>query len=352
MAHIISGIQQAGIGVTDVKKAYRWYSHFLGMDIPIFEEAAIADRMLPYTGGIPHERHAVLAINIKGGGGFEIWQYTSRLPQPPAFDLQPGDIGIYAVKIKSDNVKATHAYLKNEGLSVTDIHPDPSGAEHFYLHDDFGNIFEVIKGEDWFARGLKHTGGVAGAVLGVKDMEKSIRFYRDLLGYDKLVFRGESQFDDLKALHGGGLKLERAILTHSEKRKGPFSPLLGNTFIELIRSSEREPKRIFGGRLWGDLGFIHLCFDVRNMTSLKKKSEQIGHPFTVDGGIEFDMGEAKGHFCYVEDPDGTLIEFVEAKKIPILKRFGWYLDLKKRPAARPLPKWMLRALKFNRKTEI
>ena len=28
-------------------------------------------------------RHAVLAINIQGGGGFEIWQFTDRQPQPP-----------------------------------------------------------------------------------------------------------------------------------------------------------------------------------------------------------------------------------------------------------------------------
>jgi len=34
------------------------------------------------------------------------------------------------------------------------------------------------------------------------------------------------------------------------------------------------------------------------------------------------MGEASGHFAYVEDPDGTLIEFVETHKIPIIKKLG------------------------------
>ena len=44
----------------------------------------------------------------------------------------------------------------------------------------------------------------------------------------------------------------------------------------------------------------------------------------------------------------ALIEFVETKKIPIMKKLGWYLDLRKRDALKPLPNWMLKALKFNR----
>ena len=48
----------------------------------------------------------------------------------------------------------------------------------------------------------------------------------------------------------------------------------------------------------------------------------------VDGGEDFQMGEADGHFTYVEDPDGTLIEFVETFKIPVLKKLGIYINLK------------------------
>jgi hypothetical protein len=60
------------------------------------------------------------------------------------------------------------------------------------------------------------------------------------------------------------------------------------------------------------------------------------------------MGEAAGHFAYIEDPDGTLIEFVETHKLPILKKLGWYLDLRKRNAYKPLPDWMVRLLRFSR----
>ncbi|MGG2305141.1 VOC family protein, partial [Salmonella enterica] len=84
-------------------------------------------------------------------------------------------------------------------------------------------------------------------------------------------------------------------------------------------------KHIFANRYWGDCGFIHLCFDVHNMELFKKKAEAEGYTFTVDSKESFDMEDAAGRFCYVEDPDGTLIELVETHKVPILKKYGLYL---------------------------
>ena len=46
---IISGIQQIGIGNTDVYRTWNWYRKNLGLDVPIFDEAAEAALMLPYT---------------------------------------------------------------------------------------------------------------------------------------------------------------------------------------------------------------------------------------------------------------------------------------------------------------
>ncbi|MBT5529964.1 MAG: VOC family protein, partial [Cytophagia bacterium] len=54
------------------------------------------------------------------------------------------------------------------------------------------------------------------------------------------------------------------------------------------------------------------------------------------------------HFSYIEDPDGALIEFVETHKVPIMKKLGWYLDLRKRNPEQDLPKWMINALRFSR----
>jgi hypothetical protein len=115
-----------------------------------------------------------------------------------------------------------------------------------------------------------------------------------------------------------------------------------------VQVMDRVPKKIFENRLWGDLGYIHLCFDIINMPVLKEKCAENGQPFTVESDPKFEMGDAAGQFTYCEDPDGTLIEFVETYKLPILKKINWYLDLRKRDRTKPLPDWMLKSMRFNR----
>ena len=349
MAYIISGIQQLGIGVLNVQDGFKWYRQNLGIDIPILDEASEANLMLPYTGQKPHQRHAILAISGKGGGGLEIWQYTSRTPQPCNFNIELGDLGILIGKIKTENIQESFTFFNKKDITIlSEITENPIKQKHFYIKDLYGNMFEIIESNEMFGKSDYATGGPIGAVLGVTDMEKSIKFYTDILGYDKVLIDGQGEFDDLKNLPAGTNKCRRVILTHGKPREGSFSRMLGTSYIELIKVFDRTPRKIFENRFWGDLGFIHLCFDIKNMNALRSTCAQVGHPFTVDSGTTFEMGDAAGHFSYIEDPDGTLIEFVETFKIPILKKLGWYLDLRKRKPEKPLPDWMLKTLRFSR----
>lgn len=351
---IISGIQQIGIGVSEVYEGWKWYRRHFGMDIPMFDEAAEAALMLPYTGGEPRSRHAILALNKQGGGGMEIWQYTSRTPEGPSFVPQLGDLGIYIAKIKSRNVSKTFQFLKQKNANLlTDIVIDPAGQEHFYVKDPFDNIFDVVPSDNWFSSSNFTTGGMYGCTIGVSNIDESLNLYRDVLGYNEVVYDETSSFDDYKNLPSGEKKYRRILLRHSvDQRKGAFSKMLGKSEIELVQCIDRTANKIFKDRLWGDLGYIHLCFDVNGMSSLKELCASKGFPFTVDSCPDdtpsFDMGDAAGHFTYIEDPDGTLIEFVETHKIPLMKKFNWFLDLRKRNPEKPLPNWMLRTLALNR----
>ena len=104
MEKIICGIQQMGIGVPNVADAWKWYRKFFGVNVKVFEEAADAPLMTRYTGNVVHSRTATLALSMEGGGGFEIWQFTSRPTEKASFDIQLGDFGLYSCKIKSHNV--------------------------------------------------------------------------------------------------------------------------------------------------------------------------------------------------------------------------------------------------------
>ncbi|MBA7555125.1 hypothetical protein ES705_47778 [subsurface metagenome] len=167
-----------------------------------------------------------------------------------------------------------------------------------------------------------------------------------------MIYDEANVFKDFVALPGGDKKIRRVLLRHSQPRLGAFSLLFGTSQIELVQVLDREPKKIYQNRYWGDLGFIHICYDIRGIAVLREECKACGCPFTVDTGDTFDMGEAAGAFSYTEDPDGTLIEFVETHRVPIIKKLGIYLSLRKRNQKKALPNWMVNALSLNKARDI
>ena len=351
MNEIINGIQQIGIGVHDTKEVFNWYRRYLGFDILLFRDEAIASLMTQYTLGEPQRRDAFLSLNMLGGGGLEIWQFKDRIPQGPENPILWGDLGVNAMKIRTTDIQKSYSQIAKLNVSaLTDILQYSNGSFHFYFNDPWNNRVQLMQDDYTFGTNTIGIGGVLGAVIGVSNMEQSMGFYKNLLGYSEQVS------DEIVAVPinkdtNTEERFRNVVLNHSRTEIGGFAELLGPTQIELVQALDRKPKKIFENRLWGDLGYIHICFDVQGMEKLRNKAKAMNHPFTVDSAQSFDMGDAAGHFSYVEDPDGTLIELVETHKVPILKKLGLYLNLKNRKANRPLPKWLVKTLRFHRVTK-
>ncbi len=348
----VNGIQQLGVGVENVEEAWKWYREHFSMDIRMFEDVATAELMLAHTEGKTRKRHAVLALNMQGGGGFEIWQHKGKKPEPCAFEIQLGDLGINIGKIKTEKIKATFEKFSKSGLNLlTPIAKDPAGNDHFFMKDIFGNLWEIKNQKGVFRKKEKSlSGGILGTVIGVKNMEESIKVYQEVLHYDQIVYDKTGVFEDFKGIPGGEKKFRRVLLRHSDVKKGAFSPFFGQSVIELVQAIDYNARDIYEGRIWGDPGFIHLCFDINGMDEFRKKAKEMGYPFTVDSAKameSFDMGEAAGNFAYIQAPEGTLIEFVETHRIPIVKKIGWYIDLRKR-GYHPLPNWIMKLFRFMR----
>ena len=340
MHHFLSGIQQIGIGVKNASEAMHLYKALFGMDVLIFDDEAEASLMTQYTGAIVYKRRAILTMNLKGGGGFEIWQFLSREPSElPSTAL--GDIGIYAAILKSNDIHLSHKRLQAiESISVSEMQSEKEQQDYFWLTDTYGNTFKVIGSTNWFTLKKHDLGGVVGAVFGVSDMEASLFFYKQIIGIDTIIY---------DYLHTENGKTYRKVGLHKKATgKGAFNKLLGDITIELIQILDRVPNVIYKNRFWGDCGFIHLCFDVLDMDALKKHALKNDFKFTVDSQNTFEMDNASGRFCYIEDPDGTLIELVETHKVPILKKYGWFLDLRKRNKEKPLPNWMIKMLAISK----
>jgi catechol 2,3-dioxygenase-like lactoylglutathione lyase family enzyme len=347
MQDFISGIQQIGIGVNNARESLRQYAKSFGMDTLVFDDTSEASLMTKYTGGNTYRRRALLSLNMQGGGGFEIWQFKNREPQKPSTLPEYGDIGIFGAKIKCDDVRQAQQVLELDGaLQVYPLQLDGKNELHFWVQGSCSNYFDIVPGNHWFKKnGKKPVGGVTGAVIGVSDMSRSLKFYQSILNIDKPVY-------DITGLSAGPDGVQRnyrkVLLQKHPNGKGAFGKLLGSIELELVQCLDRVPAKIYENRYWGDCGFIHLCFDVYDMCGLKKYAEANGYTFTVDSMNSFGMEKASGRFCYIEDPDGTLIELVETHRVPILKRFGLYLNLKSRNLEKPLPKWMINLLSLSK----
>tara|TARA_R110001592_G_scaffold359340_4_gene665795 strand:- start:34991 stop:35896 length:906 start_codon:yes stop_codon:yes gene_type:complete len=301
MTFKIGGIQQVGIGVSNAETAFDYYKENYGFNVKIFDDAATATLMKQYTGNEAQTRRAILSLNENGGGGFEIWQFTSRIPKA-AKEFGPGDLGIVALG----------------------VHCPKSDKAH-WQRDGFGNLFRHIPSAK--------SSGVREVFIGVSSLDKSVPFYKDLL-HNSEVSHGELEFE--------GETFKTVSLFISEPGKTAFSKILGPFTITLMESPNGV--HYYENRYWGDKGYIHMCLDIENMDGLKAHCKANGVSFSVDSESNFDMGDTGGRFAYVEDPDGTLIELVEVLKFPISKKPRIQIPLHWK-ILKPLPMALLKVLK-------
>ena len=138
-------------------------------------------------------------------------------------------------------------------------------------------------------KNIRHTGIV------VKDLQHSLSFYRDLLG-----FKISKQMEESGKFIDTILALDGATVT-TVKMAAPDGQL-----IELLKFC-RHPKQ---GNPRGirDIGITHIAFTVNDIDGEYKRLGSYGVPFISPPQASPD-GFAKVAFC--QAPEGTFIELVE-----------------------------------------
>jgi catechol 2,3-dioxygenase-like lactoylglutathione lyase family enzyme len=135
----------------------------------------------------------------------------------------------------------------------------------------------------------------------VSDLERSLRFYRDLLGFrfeHELAVEGEPS-DTLLRLRD--VKLHATYLVRDGVR------------IELLRfaSPAAPPPRT---RTMHEHGLTHLSFRVANLDATLAALRAAGERVLEETVIRFP--EFQSAACFVIDPDGQVIELVQAPGDP------------------------------------
>ena len=118
----------------------------------------------------------------------------------------------------------------------------------------------------------------------VSDAEKSLAFYRDLLGFE---FQGEMP------MPGGGTM---------------FRLMCGTTLLKLVKANN-EPERAAVGGITGACGYRYFTISVSNLEEVTASCADAGYkvavtPREIRAGITISI---------VEDPDGNLVEFLQVQ---------------------------------------
>lgn len=346
----IQGMQHIGVATSNMDHSLRFYRQLFGMDIPFFDSIQAAPLMDSHTRGNTITKRASMVMNLQGGCAFEVLRADSFEPVPATWQIAIGDLGITTVQMKTRSIHAMHVHARRIAGDACDetLTTTPWGAPTFYVQDPDGNRFQVLEAEDWFENNGHPSGGVMGCTIGVSNMAKALELYADILGFDQVLFDEQGVQSDWSHLPHGTEHYRRVRLTQSAPGSGGFGQLTGRTYIELVEALDRTGKFIFEDRIWCDLGFAHLGFDVRGMGALGKALDAKGFGFRCDTADAIGMGETKVHCTYIDDPDECWLEMIEVHKVPIIEKWGLFLDVQKRGADEPLPRWMLKALRFSR----
>lgn len=144
---------------------------------------------------------------------------------------------------------------------------------------------------------------VSHVAVGVRDMDRALTFYRDLIGLDV-------RFDDIEEFAGvegrPGVRRRGVYLRWSDDPHAPFI-VLDQQLARIVGVGEGAPKELY------EPGIHHFGFWVDDVNDIAERARAAGVPF-VYGPADTDTsayGEPAGgtiRFLLLRDPDGNVVQ--------------------------------------------
>jgi catechol 2,3-dioxygenase-like lactoylglutathione lyase family enzyme len=301
-----SGVHHVAIGVDDFTTMKSFYQDLMGFT-EIFAEFEESEQriMREVTRSSRAVFSGVIFQQKEGGIWLELIHMSEPAPRPIRTDFRYGDLGVAKMTVASYDIHSVHQRLKGKVIYCSELKkaiiPGWGDYAFFYCRDPEGNLIEVVSA-DGEAGGM--FGGVRSIGISVTDLERSISFYRDHLGFDTVSMDIHESFSGLvDDISGAENTQVRSCLLSVNKE--------GNAMIELFEVLKPRGRSIPFSTHWGDFGYLQVAFGCDDIHGMVSDIEEAGMslmcgPKVMDGGIPDHPGE----FVYARDPDGIPIEFL------------------------------------------
>lgn len=138
-------IRHAGIVVTEMEKALRFYRDLLGLT-NVLSDSVVQSAFYDDVTGTPGARIRLVVLEAAGGGCVELLEYLSH-PKAPRENTQASDIGCSHVAFFVDDIDQKYEDLCAAGVRFNcppALHPT-GYAKLTYCHDFDGTIVELVE---------------------------------------------------------------------------------------------------------------------------------------------------------------------------------------------------------------
>jgi catechol 2,3-dioxygenase-like lactoylglutathione lyase family enzyme len=316
---MIEGFEHVGMGVSDIKRSYDFYKNVLGFSIKLNEQETVLEEMTPIIGESVRLA-TIMAINLAGGAAIELIEHKSTAPRPMP-EVHWGDIGYLAVGLKAFKIDELVGVLEGKGAEFMTpvIESEVRGGgtwKSAFLRDPDGILLELLETEELRKAGKKpRIGGFSHVTMGISNMEKTIEFFKRVIGFDVVVVDTEETPAELEQITGG----QECRWVTLRQGKEPHTPLpVEGGMVTLVEARGYGGKPIYEGRRWGDVGVMEMAVEAADIESTYRSVVSAGaEPYHPPTDVDMGMG-SKGTFAYIKDPDGNTFEIVEAKKVGFL----------------------------------
>jgi catechol 2,3-dioxygenase-like lactoylglutathione lyase family enzyme len=229
--------------VGDMDRAVVFYTDVLSFEKQ--SDVEVSGRAHELASGVFGARQRIVRLRL-GHETIELTEYLAPRGRPMPDDVRPNDRIFQHIAIIVRDMDEAYAHLRKFGVEhassgpqrLPDWNPNAGGIRAFYFRDPDRHFLEILefppgKGESRWQTDDRLFLGVDHTAIVVDDTERSLRFYRDLLG---LSVAGESENYDVEQEHLNGVFGARLRITAVRAARGP-----GIEFLEYLAPRDGRP---------------------------------------------------------------------------------------------------------------
>jgi catechol 2,3-dioxygenase-like lactoylglutathione lyase family enzyme len=305
---LVTGVAAVGITVRDLDKSVAFYTDVLGFEKTV--EVEVTGDAYEHIADVFGARLRQARLTL-GGETVELTEFLAPRGRPIPVDSRSNDVWFQHIAIVVTDIDAAYKHLRKHKVEHASTGPQrlpdwnkaAGGIAAFYFKDLDGHVLEVIhfppgKGDPrWQAKADKLFLGIDHTAIVVDDTDRSLRFYRDVLG---MKVAGESENygpeqERLNIVFGARLRI-----TALRAAKGP-----GVELLEYL--APRDGRTIPADTRANDLWAWHTRVE-SPVAAAEKALRAAKARFVSPGMVKLssrELGYANG--LMVRDPDGHAV---------------------------------------------